>query len=166
MDISDTLEPKSDQLDAIELVGGPRIFTVDRVTRGSDEQPINIHFTDFPRPWRPSKSMRRVVVACWGPDASQYAGRRVELYCDPDVVFGGKAVGGTRIRRISHIDKPKSLPLLVARGKSAIFTVNPLPDAPAQDPRITALKAEWKAADPARRKEIEEEVAELTREQP
>lgn len=155
MDISDTLEPKSDQLDAIELVGGPRIFTVERVTRGSDEQPINIHFTDFPRPWRPSKSMRRVIAACWGPDASQYTGRRVELYCDPDVVFGGKAVGGTRIRRISHIDKPKSLPLLVARGKSAVFTVTPLPELTAAD----RLRLEWKSATPERRKEIEAEMA-------
>lgn len=162
MDISDTLEPKSDQLDAIELVSGPRIFTIERVTRGSEEQPVNIHFVGFPRPWRPSKSMRRVVVACWGPDASQYVGRRVELYCDPDVRFAGAQVGGLRIRRISHIDKPKSLPLLVARGKSAVFTVNPLPDAPAPDPRIAALRAEWNAADPARRKEIEAQVAELS----
>lgn len=160
MDISDTLEPKSDQLDAIELVGGPRIFTVERVTRGSDEQPINIHFTDFPRPWRPSKSMRRVIAACWGPDASQYTGRRLELYCDPEVVFGGKAVGGTRIRRISDIDKPKSLPLLVARGKSATFTVSPLPDLSPAD----LLRAEWKTATPERRKEIEAEVAELSKE--
>jgi hypothetical protein len=165
MNIEDTIVPKSDQLDAIELVNGPRIFTVERVTRGSDEQPVNIHFVDFPRPWRPSKSMRRVIVACWGADASQYAGRRVELFCDLDVVFGGKAVGGTRISRISHIDKPKSLPLLVARGKSAVFTVNPLPDAPPPDPtaaRIAALRSEWHGADPDRRKEIEAQVAELS----
>ena len=162
MDISDTLEPKSDQLDSVELVSGPRIFTIERASRGSDEQPVNIHFSDFPRPWRPSKGMRRVLVACWGPDASQYVGRRVELYCDPDVRFGGAQVGGLRIRRLSHIDKPKSVPLLVARGKSAMFTVTPLPDAPTVDPRIAKLRTEWNAADPARRKEIEAEVAELS----
>ena len=162
MDISDTLEPKSDQLDAIELVSGPRIFTVERVTRGNDEQPVNIHLADFPRPWRPGKSMRRVLVACWGADASQYVGRRVELFCDLDVRFGKDVVGGTRIRRISHIDKPMSVPLLVARGKSAVFTVQPLPDAAPVDPRIAELKAEWRAADPDRRKEIEAQVAELS----
>jgi hypothetical protein len=58
-------------------------------------------------------------------------GRRVRLYCDPDVVFGGLAVGGTRIAALSHIDKPKKVPLLVSRGKSAVFVVQPLPDAPA-----------------------------------
>jgi hypothetical protein len=162
MDISDTLDPKSDQLDAIELVSGPRIFTIEGVTRGSEEQPVNITLAGFPRAWRPGKSMRRVLVACWGPDAAQYVGRRVELFCDLDVRFGGQAVGGTRIRRLSHIDKPKSVPLLIARGKSAVFTVGPLPDLPAQDPRITALKAEWRAADPERRKAIEAEVQALS----
>lgn len=162
MDISDTLEPKSEQLDAIELVSGPRIFTIEGVSRGSDEQPVNLALKDFPRAWRPGKSMRRVLVACWGPDASQYVGRRVELFCDPDVKFGGIATGGTRISRLSHIPKPKSVPLLIARGKSAMFTVNPLPDPPAQDPRIVALKAEWRTADADRRVEIKAEVAALS----
>ena len=132
MDISHTLEPTSEQLDAVELLGGPRIFTIERVSKGNAEQPVNVHLRDFPRPWRPGKSMRRVLVACWGPDASQYAGRRVELFCDPDVRFGGQAVGGTRISRLSHIDGPKGVSLLVARGKSATYTVEPLADAPAE----------------------------------
>ena len=92
-DISHTLEPTSEQLDAVELLGGPRIFTIERVSKGNAEQPVNVHLRDFPRPWRPGKSMRRVLVACWGPDASQYAGRRVELFCDTEVRFGGQAVG-------------------------------------------------------------------------
>jgi hypothetical protein len=162
MDISDTLEPKSDQLDAVELLAGPRIFTIESVSRGNEEQPVNLFMQDFPRPWRPGKSMRRVLVACWGADASQYVGRRVELFCDNDVRFGGQQVGGTRISRLSHISKPKSVALLIARGKSAVFTVTPLPDAPAQDPRIAALKKEWRAADPDRRKEIEAEVQQLS----
>jgi hypothetical protein len=131
MDISDTLAPNSDQLDACDLLGGPRIFTIEKVSKGNAEQPVNIHLAGFPRPWRPGKSMRRVLVACWGADASQYVGRRVELFCDNDVQFGGKSVGGTRIKRLSHIDGPKKTPLLITRGKSAIYTVEPLPDAPA-----------------------------------
>lgn len=162
MDISETLAPTSDQLDAIELVSGPRIFTIDRVSKGNAEQPVNVHFVDFPRPWRPSKGMRRVLAFCWGPDAAQWAGRRVELYFDPEVTFGKEKPGGTRIKGLSHIDGVKKVPLLVTRGKSAMFTVQPLPEtsaAPAEDPRITALKAEWKNADPDRRAEIEAEVA-------
>lgn len=128
MDITSTLAPTSDQLDAIDLVGGPQTFTVDKVSKGNAEQPVNVHLAEFPRVWRPGKSMRRVLAAAWGPDASAWTGRRVELYCDPSVMFGGEAVGGTRISRLSHIDGPLKVPLLVKRGKSAIFTVTPLPD--------------------------------------
>lgn len=129
MDISETLAPNSDQLDAIELLGAPRTFTIREVTRGTVEQPVNIFLHDFPRPWRPGKSMRRVLVACWGTDASQYAGRRVTLYCDPEVVFGKEKVGGTRIKALSHIDGPKRVSLLVSRGRSAPYVVEPLADA-------------------------------------
>lgn len=137
MDISDTLAPTSDQLDAVDLLSGPRTFSIERVSKGSAEQPVQIHLADFPRPWRPGKSMRRVLVACWGKDASEYVGRRVTLFCDPDVKFGGDRVGGTRISHLSHIDKPRSVPLLITRGKSAIYTVQPLEDEP-QTPALTA----------------------------
>ena len=147
MDISDTLAPNSEQLDAVELVGGDRIFTIERITKGNAEQPINIFFADFPRPWRPGKSMRRVLAHAWGTDASVWIGRRVELFCDPAIVFGGKAVGGTRVRRLSHIDKPVKTPLIVTRGRSEVYTVDPLPDAPAQQPSpVAALLAEIKQA--------------------
>ena len=128
MDLTDTIAPKSDQLDAVDLLAGPRTFTIERVTEGNEEQPVNIHFAEFPRPWRPGKSMRRALVRCWGPDTVKYGGRRVKLYCDVEVRFGGQAVGGIRIAALSHIDKPMHVPLLVSRGKSAVFVVQPLAD--------------------------------------
>lgn len=131
MDITDTLAPTSDQLDAVDLLGGPRIFTIDKTSKGSAEQPVQVHLREFPRVWRPGKSMRRVLAACWGTDSAQWAGRRVELYCDTAVQFGGKEVGGTRISRLSHIDGPKRVPLLVTRGKASTFVVQPLGDQPA-----------------------------------
>ena len=123
MDITETLAPTSDQLDAVDLLGGPRIFTITDVVRNNGEQPLNIHLAEFPRVWRPSKGMRRVLAACWGADASQWSGRRVELFCDPDVIFGKEKVGGTRISRLSHIDGTKRVPLLVSRGKSSMYAV-------------------------------------------
>lgn len=154
MDITDSLAPASDQLDAIELVSGPRIFIVDRVSKGNAEQPVNVHLRGFPRPWRPSKGMRRVLAGCWGADASQWSGRAVELFFDPSVTFGKETPGGTRIKRLSHIDGTKRIPLLVTRGKSATYIVEPLP-------QIDALGAEWRTADPERRAAIEAEVAAL-----
>lgn len=133
MDISETLAPKSDQLDGIELANGSRVFTVKDVTRNNDDQPINVHLVEFPRPWRPSKGMRRVLASCWGTDSSVWIGRRVELFYDPEVTFGKDKPGGTRIRALSDIDGPKQVPLLVARGKSAKYTVQPLIEAPAPD---------------------------------
>ena len=161
MDISDTLAPNSDQLDAVDLIGNPRTFTIAKVSKGKDDQPVNVHLAEFPRVWRPGKSMRRVLAACWGTDASQWVGRRVTLYCDETITFGNDVVGGTRISHLSHIDKPKSVPLLVKRGKSATFTVKPLAALTDAD-RITALRAEWRNADPQRQEQIKAEVEKLT----
>ena len=144
-DISETLAPNSDQLDAVDLLGGPQTFTITEVSRGTADQPVNIHLAEFPRVWRPGKSMRRVLAACWGTDASTYVGRRVTLYCDESVMFGGEVVGGTRISHLSHIDKARKIPLIVKRGKSATYTVQPLPDAPAE-PAPAELAAQVAAA--------------------
>ena len=132
LDMTESLAPKSDQLDAIDLVSGPRTFTIENVSKGNAEQPFNFHLTGFPRVWRPGKSMRRVIAAAWGAKTSAYIGQSVTLYCDPSVQFGNEAVGGTRISHMSGLDKPLKVPLLVKKGRSAVFTVQPLPDAPKQ----------------------------------
>jgi hypothetical protein len=128
MDISDTLAPKSDQLDAVDMAAsGPRVFTVARVSKGDAEQPVNVHLAEFARgPWRPGKNQRRVLASCWGNDASAWVGRRVELYCDPTVMFGKEAVGGIKIKRLSDIDGPQTVPIIVSRGKGGSYTVQPL----------------------------------------
>jgi len=135
MDISGTIAAKSDQLNAEDLISGPRVVTVEKVTKGSAEQPVNIHLTEFPgRPFRPCLTMRRVLVAAWGKDASEYTGRKMLLYNDPAVRFGGQETGGIRISALSHIDTRLTLALTVTRGRRAPFTVDPLPDAPTLPP--------------------------------
>lgn len=130
MDMTASIAPKSDQLDAVDLLSGPRTFTIERVSEHNAEQPFNFHLAGFPRVWRPGKSMRRVIVAAWGSDATKYAGKSLTLFCDPTVEFGGAAIGGTRISHMTGIDKPLKVPLIVKRGKSALFTVQPLKEAP------------------------------------
>ena len=142
MDISDTLAPKSDQLDAVDLIGGPQTFTIASVSKGSAEQPVQVHLSEFPRVWRPSKNMRRVLGYCWGTDASQWTGHRLTLYCDPSVMFGGEKVGGTRISHLSHIDKPVTVPLVVGRGKGGSYTVKPLADDPQTPARDWSAEAD------------------------
>lgn len=133
MDISAAAQPRSDQINADDLIAGPQLVTIVEVRRGTDEQPVNIVTKEFGpgRPWKPSKSMIRVLIAAWGKDASVYAGRQIMLYRDPEVRFGKEAVGGIRISAMSHIDTRLTLALTVTRGRRAPFTVDPLPDAPA-----------------------------------
>lgn len=141
-DLTDTLAPKSDQLDSVELAGGPRVFTVERVeVKPGAEQPVNIWLVGFPRPWRPGVSMRRVLAAIWGGDGKEYVGRRVQLWCDPSVEFGGQNVGGTRIRAMSHLDEARRVPLLIKRGKSAMYLVEPLTDETSPPPPRNDLSA-------------------------
>ncbi|MDR6907501.1 hypothetical protein J2X63_003209 [Agromyces sp. 3263] len=132
--MSETTAPRSDQQNFDDYLGGPKTVTVSEVKAGSTEQPVEIHLVEFPgRPFKPSKSMRRVLVAAWGTDSSVYAGRSMTLYGDPDVRFAGQAVGGIRISHLSHLDKPLTVALTVTRGKRAPFTVEPLKVAPARD---------------------------------
>ena len=151
MDISDTLIPNSDQLDAEDLAAsGPRIFTVERTGKFNAEQPVNVYFAEFPRPWRPGRNMRRVLAHCWGKDSAKWVGHQVELYCDPDVMFGKEKVGGTRISRLSHIDGAKNAPIIVGRGKRGTWPVKPLPqtaDTKAPKPESPLLAALNKVPD-------------------
>lgn len=144
MDLTESIAPRSDQLNAEDLLAGPRTVTVEKVTKGSSEQPVNIHLVEFPgRPFRPSKTVRRILVAAWGAEASAYAGRRMSLYRDPAVRFGGQDVGGIRVSHMSHISKRLTLALTVTRGKRAPYNVDPLTDGP---PVITNEQADDIAA--------------------
>jgi hypothetical protein len=50
VDISDSIIPKSDQLNAEDLLSGPRTVTVAEVRKGTPEQPVEIHLVGVPRP--------------------------------------------------------------------------------------------------------------------
>lgn len=136
MDMTASIIPKSDQINADDLISGPVTVTIDKVSAGSSEQPVDVHLMEFPdRAFRPSKSMRRVMVAAWGADTAAYTGHRLTLYRDPTIRFGKDEVGGIRISHMSHIDKALRIALTVTRGKREPFTVAPLTDvAPAIPP--------------------------------
>jgi hypothetical protein len=162
MDLTESIAPRSDQLNADDLIGGPITVTVREVKAGVAESPFDFMLVETERAYRPSKTMRRLIVAAWGPDANVYAGRRLTLYREPSIKFGGATVGGIRISHMSNIAKRIEEKFQTTRGKRETFAVDPLPDVPAQDPRIVALKAEWRTADADRRVEIKAEVAALS----
>jgi len=149
MDISGTTVPRSDQINYDDVASSNIIATIADVKRGTTEQPVEIHLAEYPgRPYKPSKSMRRVLVAAWGAEASTYVGRRLELYGDPEVTFGRDKVGGIKIRALSDIDGPLSVALTISRGKRSPYVVEPLKADPLIEllqsaGTLDALKAAW-----------------------
>lgn len=145
LDITETLAPKSDQLNADDLMAGPRTVTITGVSRGDDDQPVNVTTAEFGdgRPFKPCKSMRRVMVAAWGVDAAAYIGRRMTLYREDKVRYGGAEVGGIRISHMSHIKNRLTLALTITRGRRAPFTVEPLRDEPPKPtPKLATITDE------------------------
>lgn len=152
-DMTAIIEPKSDQLNADSLISGPRTITITGVDiRPGTEQPCSIFFQgDEGRPWKPCKSMARVLVAAWGPDAKAYVGRSVTLYRDPSVKWGGMEVGGIRVSHMSHIERDMMMALTATKGKRAPYTVKVLtgaaPSTPAEIPESEARAALEAATD-------------------
>jgi len=165
MDLTQSIEPRSDQINADDLIGSPQTYTIREVRQGAAEQPFDFMLVETDRAYRPSKTMRRLIVAAWGSEASAYAGRRLTLYREPSIRFGKDIVGGIRISHMSHIAKRVEEKFQTTRGKRETFVVDPLPDASAT-PSLDgldadALRAMWKTASPEVRKAIEARVAEL-----
>lgn len=172
MDITDALAPKSDQLDAVELVS-PRTFTIDtgsRLGKRDGWTVAEIKLVGFDRVWRPSKGMLDVLAKCWGTDAREWVGRSVTLYNDTSVMFGKENTGGIRISHLSHIDGTQKLSIRASgAGRKKPWTVQPLADAPAPAPPVDVatetdvdkLRAAWQAADADTRAAIQARVAEL-----
>lgn len=127
-DMTSAIVPKSDQMSADDLLTGPRTIRVSQVEiNPGTEQPVIISYEgDNGRPWKPCKSMSRVLVNAWGPDAKMYQGRSITLFRDPTVKWGGMEVGGIRISHLSDIDNTMKMSLTATRGKFAAFTVQPL----------------------------------------
>src|SRR5699024_11843078 len=89
LEIADTILAKSDQINAVDLAG-PVTVTVEGVEVVGGDQPVDIFVTECPgKAYRPSKSMRRVLVKLWGPRSADYAGRRLTIYNDPSVTWAG-----------------------------------------------------------------------------
>lgn len=117
---------KSDQVNAVDLIGSPLVCRITEIRQTGDEkQPTAIYVDAHPQPWKPSKTFRRVLLACWEGDPSDWIGRTVVLWCDPTILWGGEKVGGVAISHLSHIDGEKTFKMNESRNKKKIITVKP-----------------------------------------
>lgn len=131
IDITDTMTGAVDQITADSLIGRTITARIVRITRMAGapkkgDQPLNVYLDGEPLPWRPCLTMRRLLAALWGPDASKWIGQTIRLYRDDSVRFGDAAVGGVRVSHAS-IDRRLVLSLAATKGKKATYTVEPLP---------------------------------------
>lgn len=127
-DVTKAIEPKSDQMNADDLIGGPRTIKITKVTvQSTPEQPIWVNYEgDNNRPWKPCKTSARCLAHIWGVQSSQWVGLSCTLYNDTTVTWGGMAVGGIRVSHMQGIDKPVTLQLTKTRGKKGAVTIQPL----------------------------------------
>lgn len=136
-DVSFALEAKSDQLNAVDIMGAEPVIRVRDVKVQKGEQPVWIYFDgDNNRPRKPSKGMLRLLAGAWGRDSKQWIGKYARLYFEPTVKYAGQEVGGIRIRSLSDID---------ARGLTFALTINRQKREPYHVPLLVVETAEYPA---------------------
>jgi len=130
-DLSKTIDPKSLQLNADDLIAGDRTITITSVKVVSGDQPVQIFFDgDGGKPFLPCKSMRRVLVKAWGSDGDKYVGRSLRLFNDPAVKWAGDEVGGIRISHMSNLEADFHMSLTVSKGRRSPIVIKPLTTTP------------------------------------
>lgn len=126
-DLTTTIKAKSDQLNADDLIGNSMVLKVTNVRVPGGDQPVVINYEgDQGKPYKPSKGMRRVLVAAWGNDGAKYVGRSIKVFYEPSVTWAGEKVGGIRISELSHLSSPVVLALALNGRQKIPYTVKPM----------------------------------------
>ena len=140
LSLRDTIIPKSDQLNYDDVMTTPIMVRVTGMKAGAPDQPVIVEVADAAtgaqlRPYKPCKSMRRVLIAAWGDKGRDWIGKQMTLRGDADVVFGGVAVGGIRVSAVSGISEPLTLRLTTTRSKRKDYVVQPIKTAAPNAPK-------------------------------
>ena len=133
-ELRNATQAKSDQMNVEDFFGDEtKTITITQVkNNGGLEQPVSVHFEgDNGKPYKPNKSMCRVITAIWGGHLADYIGKRMTIYVDRGVTYGGIAVGGLKISHMSGIKANTDVLLTAKRGLKKPHTVKPLADAAA-----------------------------------
>jgi len=162
MNLLDTIVPKSDQLNADDLIAGPRTITITKVVVTGGEQAVSVFFEgDNGKPWKPSKSMRRALVMVFGEgdNGKAWTGRKVTIFRNEKLKFEA-AIGGIQFSHASGITAPMTFALTMGRSRSVLYTVKPLESFAAELKTLAdattpdELKAAFLALSPAAQKAL------------
>ncbi len=125
---------KSDQLNADDLIGAPMTGHIRRVkttrAKRKGDQPVSIWLTCHEQPWKPCKTMVRLLRAMWGDEPAEWIGHAVTLYNEPSVKWSNDEVGGVRVSHMSGIDGVQNVTLTETRGRKRTWTVRPCETGP------------------------------------
>ncbi|GBQ64881.1 hypothetical protein AA103196_0996 [Ameyamaea chiangmaiensis NBRC 103196] len=127
-DIAETVAPNSDQITADDLRAGPWTITVTSVrVNKAEDQPVSIFYENCgKKPFKPCKTMRRVLLELWGPNSIEYVGKTLTVYRDANVSFGKDKTGGVRISHLSHIPEQRQVSVITTKGRRGLYLVKPL----------------------------------------
>lgn len=149
-DISEFVLAKSDQLNADDLIGSPRRIKITGTKKGNSESPVIINYEgDNGRPFKPCKTVRRILGAAWGNHTGEWEGKEALLFCDPTVVYAGKEVGGIRVKALSGIANQMKVKLAKTRGKKVDYLIDvlePLQLSPLDDSKFSSMIEKFKAS--------------------
>ncbi|MGB1291777.1 MAG: hypothetical protein ACPG5Z_06565 [Pseudoalteromonas sp.] len=127
VDFSDTVQAKSDQMNAIDFIGGAQTYTVTGVKKSPDkQQPMLILVDGHAQPYKPSLGYRRIITAVWGMNGNDYVGKKITLDLDPTVIYGGKEVGGICVTAMQGLSEKKRFKLAISRSKHKFVDVMPI----------------------------------------
>jgi hypothetical protein len=135
MDLSKTIIPKSDQLNADDLIAGARTIKIRDIKLKEDEaQSVSIYFYgDDNKPFKPCKSVRRMLVQLWGANGLDWIGRRLTLYRDDTVKWAGVEAGGIRVSHASHITTATRVLMTTSKNNRRPVDVIALPPVEIKD---------------------------------
>lgn len=121
--IREAAKPKSNQLNAVDLLGTKIIVKILKVEVDlSKEQTTKVFIESLDgkkmQPMMPRKNMQRVMIESWGDEESTYGGKYIELFNNPKVKWSNEETGGVFISRMSHIKAPYTFIYRPSRGKT------------------------------------------------
>ncbi len=141
---------KTDQFNAVDTEGDIQ-FTItgwEVDPRAKTQGAVTLH-TDHPsgKHFRPGKAAMRCMGSeeGWGsPYASDWVGKTVRIFADPDVRdFKGNRVGGLRIRAMSHIRRPFDFRSRTSRQSHTMYKIGTIQ---AEQPAANNINAQRQEA--------------------
>jgi len=125
-DVSKFIEAKSDQLNAIDLIGGDKTVKITQIIQNGKDFIIRYE-GDCGRPIKASKTFVRILSAGWGLNDENYIGKHLTVYREESVIYAGKEVGGVRIRAMESLPaKTMKIKVQESRGKFTEYVIHNL----------------------------------------